>query len=53
MSTALVSQNGLGLKNTVAVDAYVESVGSLNDQAGFVDSHHGAMRGKQDIDVEH
>jgi len=38
MSTALASQNGLGLKNTLAVNADVESVGSLNGQNGFVDS---------------
>jgi hypothetical protein len=37
MSMALASQNGLGLKNTLAVDADVESVGSSNGQAGFVD----------------
>jgi hypothetical protein len=38
MSTALGSKNGLGLKNTLSVDADVESVGSLNGQASFADS---------------
>lgn len=34
MSTALASQNGSGLKKTLAVDTKVESVGSMDGQAG-------------------
>jgi hypothetical protein len=28
-------------------------IGYLNDQVGFVDSHYGVMRGKQDFDIEY
>jgi hypothetical protein len=34
MSTVLASQNGSGLKKTLAVDTKVESVGSMDGQAG-------------------